>query len=41
LIRQFSAERYADALDAWAFVDLTGKTPLFTSLFGDVFFQSG
>jgi hypothetical protein len=40
LIRRFSAKRYVEALESWTFVDLAGKTPLFTSPFGDVFFQS-
>jgi hypothetical protein len=40
LIRRFSAKRYVEALESWRFVDLGGKTPLFTSPFGDVFFQS-
>lgn len=37
LVRQFSAERYAQALESWRWLDLGGKTPLFASLFGDVF----
>lgn len=40
MVRRFSAGRYIGALESWAFVDLSGKTPLFTSPFGDVFFQS-
>ncbi|WP_141578850.1 suppressor of fused domain protein [Actinomadura sp. WMMA1423] len=40
LIREFSPERYADALDAWKWADLGGKVPLFASPFGDVFLES-
>lgn len=39
IIRRFEPEQYASALESWAFADLTGKTPLFTSPFGDVFLQ--
>jgi hypothetical protein len=38
--RQFSAQQYAGALESWGFVDLRGKTPVFTSPFGDIFFSS-
>ena len=41
LIRHFSNEQYAAALEAWSFLDLAGKTPLFTSPFGDVFLRDG
>jgi hypothetical protein len=40
LIKTFSAGEYIEALDSWSWVDLAGKTPLFASLFGDVFFES-
>ncbi|MBB5868511.1 hypothetical protein F4553_001890 [Allocatelliglobosispora scoriae] len=40
LTATFSDDAYARALDSWTFLDLTGKTPLFTNLFGDVFLQS-
>jgi hypothetical protein len=39
LMRQFSADTYARLAD-WDFLDLTGKTPMFTSPFGDIFFQA-
>ncbi|WP_377652711.1 T6SS immunity protein Tdi1 domain-containing protein [Paenarthrobacter sp. YIM B13468] len=39
-IRRFPADAYVAALESWAFLDLAGKRPLFTSPFGDVFFQS-
>jgi hypothetical protein len=38
-IRRFEPDQYATALESWAFADLADKTPLFTSPFGDVFFQ--
>src|SRR5882672_10764432 len=40
LTRTFSAEQYARALESWAFLDLGGKEPVFTSPFGVVFFQA-
>ncbi|MEU8120569.1 suppressor of fused domain protein [Spirillospora sp. NPDC049024] len=40
LIREFSPEQYADALDAWEWTGLEGKVPLFASPFGDVFLGS-
>lgn len=39
-IRRFPADAYVAALESWSFLDLAGKQPLFTSPFGDVFFQS-
>ena len=39
LTKTFSAEQYAGALEAWAWCGLTGKVPVFTSLFGDVFLE--
>jgi hypothetical protein len=40
LIKCFSSERYSRALEAWTWLGLEGKVPVFTSLLGDVFFQS-
>lgn len=37
LTRRFSEKQYADGLEAWHFLKLRGKKPLFTSPFGDVF----
>lgn len=39
LTRVFPPEQYERALESWSFMDLTGKTPVFASLFGDVVFQ--
>ncbi|MFJ6537232.1 hypothetical protein ACIQH5_13495 [Paenarthrobacter sp. NPDC091711] len=39
-IRRFPNDAYAGALESWTFLELAGKQPLFTSPFGDVFFQS-
>ena len=39
-IRRFSTENYAAALESWSFLELSDKRPLFTSPFGDVFFES-
>jgi hypothetical protein len=39
VIRRFEPEQFVSALESWEFADLTGKTPLFTSPFGDVFLQ--
>jgi Domain of unknown function (DUF1851) len=41
LIKRFADSQYRDALASWAWLDFGGKQPLFTSLFGDVFFQAG
>lgn len=30
---------YSSALESWTFVNLSGKTPLFTSPFGDIFLR--
>ncbi|MEH1169437.1 hypothetical protein V6V47_29065 [Micromonospora sp. CPCC 205539] len=40
LTKQFSEQRYARALESWSWLDLDGKAPRFTSLFGDVFLES-
>jgi hypothetical protein len=38
-IRRFSAVQYAQALDSWAWLELSGKEALCTSPFGDVFLE--
>lgn len=40
LTKEFSPEQYEFALESWTFLDFTGLTPHFTSLFGDIFFQA-
>jgi hypothetical protein len=40
LTKTLAADQYAQGLESWRWLDLTGKTPLFASLFGDVFFES-
>jgi T6SS immunity protein Tdi1, C-terminal len=40
LTKMFTDEQYAGALESWAWLDLSGKTPGFTSLFGDVFLSA-
>ncbi|MEV0455286.1 hypothetical protein [Catellatospora methionotrophica] len=35
--KTFSEQQYDQALDAWSWLGLEGRKPLFTSLFGDVF----
>lgn len=39
LVKQ-SVEDIEDALEAWDWIDFSGKTPLITTCFGDVFFES-
>jgi Domain of unknown function (DUF1851) len=39
-MRSFTAEQYAQALASWRWAGLDGKSALFTSPFGDVFFAS-
>jgi hypothetical protein len=39
LTRQFPPETYARLAD-WDFLDLSGKSPIFTSPFGDIFLES-
>jgi Domain of unknown function (DUF1851) len=39
LTKRWPEQAYVAALKSWAWVDIAGKTPLFTSLFGDVFFE--
>jgi hypothetical protein len=40
LIKTFTQEQYAAALESWSWLDLAGKQPEFASLFGDVFLSS-
>jgi hypothetical protein len=40
LTKTFRVDQYADALESWRWLDLSAKEPLFTSLFGSVFFDS-
>ena len=40
LTRTFTPEQYAKATESWAWLDLAGKKPIFTSAFGDVFFAA-
>ncbi|MCA0215864.1 MAG: hypothetical protein LCH43_00750 [Actinobacteria bacterium] len=38
LTRSFTPKQYADGLESWGFLNFKGKSPLFASVFGDVFF---
>jgi hypothetical protein len=40
LTKVFSADRFAQGLESWGWLDFSGKEPIFTSLFGDAFFAS-
>jgi hypothetical protein len=40
LTKTFTPAVYAQALESWTWLDLDGKTPVFSSLFGDVFLQA-
>ncbi len=40
LTKQFDEQQYARALESWSWLDLDGKAPRFTSLFGDVFLEA-
>jgi hypothetical protein len=40
LTRRFTEQQYAAALESWRWIGPEGKTPLFTSAFGDVFFRA-
>lgn len=40
LTRSFTPEQFARGLGAWHWVGIGTKVPLFTSLFGDVFFRA-
>ncbi len=39
-IKRFTGEQYEQALESWSWLNLAGKSPRFTSLFGDVFFEA-
>ena len=39
LTKTFSSEQYRDALEGWLWAGVEGKTPILTTLFGDVFLQ--
>ncbi len=39
LTRSFTAEQYQRALASWQWTGVAGKEPLFTSQFGDMFFE--
>ncbi len=39
-IKRFTVEQYEQALESWSWLDLQGKTPRFTSLFGDLFLEA-
>jgi hypothetical protein len=41
LTKTFDRAAYEGALESWSWLDLAGKTPVFTSLFGDVVLESG
>lgn len=40
LTKTFPPDRYAEALESWAWIGLDGKAPILSSLFGHVFLQS-
>ena len=40
LTKTFTPEQYEGALAFWSWIGVEGKTPVMTSLFGDVFFVS-
>lgn len=40
LTKHFPPNRYTRGLASWTWLDLSGKTPRFASLFGDVFFEA-
>lgn len=40
LTKTFSADQFSRGLQAWRWLDLGGKTPVFASLFGDVVLES-
>jgi len=39
LTKTFDGATYARALEDWSWLELKGKTPVLSSLFGDVFLQ--
>ncbi|MBB4904444.1 T6SS immunity protein Tdi1 domain-containing protein [Actinophytocola algeriensis] len=41
LTRRFTAEQFESGLGSWEWLGLDGRTPVFASPFGDVFFESG
>lgn len=41
LTKAFSAAQHRDALEAWEWIGLDGKTPLCSSLFGDTILRAG
>jgi hypothetical protein len=40
LTRKFTPQQYVQATESWQWLGLADKAPLFTSPFGDVFFQA-
>jgi hypothetical protein len=40
LIRNFSPEQFASALESWSWIGIGDRSPVFASPFGDVFFSS-
>ncbi len=40
LTKQFSADQYRRALEAWSWLEVSGKQPVLTTLFGDVVFRA-
>lgn len=40
LVRTFEPQAMSDALKAWEWIGLDGKTPMFTSAFGNVFLRA-
>jgi hypothetical protein len=40
LVRTFEPQAMSDALKAWEWIGLDGKTPVFTSAFGNVFLRA-
>jgi hypothetical protein len=40
LVRRFTPEQYANALESWAWIGVADMVPICTSAFGDVFLQS-
>jgi hypothetical protein len=40
LYKTFTPQQYAEGLESWQWLDIAGKTPVFTSPFGSVFFES-
>ena len=41
LTKTFGRAAYEGGLESWSWLDLAGKTPVLTSLFGDVVLESG